>query len=807
MRKQLFALAAVITLASACTRKDYTRLYHTEPHAPSMTDGDVLSHTHMGPTLVDRGVNFGVYSAHATRMEVLLFDDPESDHPTKRLPMQKFGTDMWNLYVEGVGEGQYYGYAAWGPNWTYDSAWYCGGIQGFVADVDAAGDRFNPNKLLNDPWGKALHRDFDWSKGSAASGPKRTDCTWGAAAKNVVVKSQYTWSSNEDTWRTNRKKASNPGHDWNNLVIYEVHPKGFTMESASAVTHPGTLRGVGEKADYLADLGVNAVELMPVHEKPLDGGYWGYWTINYFAPEITYTVSKDPLKVADEFKWMVDQLHQRNIEVILDIVYNHTGEGGLWRDRQYTSDVSLDPTVDGAINVEPKEIATIYSQRGLDNASWYALSPDNQTYWNNTGVGQETRPNFVPMNQLIMDSLHWWVDEMHVDGFRFDLAGVLGEVDGDYNNWNNPANTVLQTIIDDPDLQQYNTRIVAEPWTAGGNYGSLIGAYPASSTKDGTAWGEWNGHFRDWWRDFVNNDAWALNSTEGQLDGGGTLTGSASVYGAGTAHPRRPYHAVNYITCHDGMTMYDLVSYDQKNNGCGPLNPVCCSNPTSAWCEAHNGDDNNRSRNWGPATDAVAEATKRQMMRNWFTALLVSQGTPMIFAGDEWMRTQYGNNNAYSTGADNEWNWLRWGEWQPDPFRDRMRDFVKQVIAFRKAHAYAFEPLNYGGSAHFTWKAPDATTNVNWGGRSLMMHYDDGAAGNQIAILINMARTDVDFTLPTGVTWKRVIDTQVYFDDPTYISGSALDPTTTHNANLAGDPVATADYVVKGSSIVVLEGN
>ena len=796
------ALAIAGFMPAACSRKDYTRLYHTESHAPSLTDGDVISRDHLGPTLVDRGVNFGVYSAHATRVELLLFDDPEADHPTKRFPMTQLG-DVWSLYVEGIGVGQHYGYIAFGPNWPYDPAWFPGSIKGFVADVDAAGNRFNPNKLLADPYGKALHRDHDWSKGSAASGPKRTESTWAAAAKNVVVASTYNWSANESTWRENRKKADNPGHNWNQLIIYEAHPKGFTMESASGATHPGTFRGIGEKADYFADLGINAVELMPVAEKPLDGGYWGYWTINWFAPEITYSSTHDPLLVVDEFKWMVDELHKRNIEVLLDVVYNHTGEGGLWRDRQYTNDVSLDPTVDGAVNVEPKEVATIYSERGLDNSSYYALQPDNQTYWNNTGVGQEMRANFTPTRKLIMDSLHWWQGDLHVDGFRFDLAGVLGEQDGNYNYWDNPANTVLQDIIDDPQLQETNTRIIAEPWTAGGTYGSLIGAYPNSTAKDGTGWGEWNGHFRDWWRDFVNNDAWALNSTEGATDGGATLTGSANQY---QYNGRKPYHSVNYVTCHDGMTMYDLVSYNTKNNACGPLNPVCCTAPTSAWCEAHNGDDNNRSRDWGPIGDLTAEKTKRQMMRGMFTAMLIAHGTPMLFAGDEWMRTQYGNNNAYSTGADNEWNWLRWGEWQPDPARNRMHDFVRQLTRFRKSHEYALAPLNYGGGAAFTWKSPANTTAVNWSGRALMIDYEDPAKGKPLLILINMERAATDFTLPAG-TWKRLIDTQNYFDDPDVIASQTLDPMTSHNATIdAPVLVMTPDYNVPGSAIVVLEG-
>ncbi len=791
-----------LLVAAGCARKEYTRLYETAPKAPGYEDDAIANLDHLGSTLVARGVNFGVYSSRATRVELALFDDPESDRPTRRFEMARFG-EVWNLYVEGVGVGQAYGFIAWGPNWTYDEDWYCGSVAGFQADVDPAGNRFNPNKLLLDPYALAHTRDHDWSRASLASGPKRAECTWGAAAKALVSVSDYVWSPGETAWRDARAAGGPEGHDWNELVIYEVHPKGFTQDPASGVTHPGTFRGIGENAAYLADLGITAVELLPVHEKPLDGGYWGYWTLNFFAPENTYAATPDPLEVIDEFKEMVDRLHQAGVEVILDVVYNHTGEGGLWRERLYTDDVSLDPGTDGAVNVEPKEIAGIYSYRGLDNAAYYALDADNQTFWNNTGVGNQTRPNHRPTRRLILDSLRFYVEEMHVDGFRFDLAGILGEQDGNYNVWDDPANTVLQDVIDDPVLQAYNTRVIAEPWTAGGWYGPLIGAYPASSNKPGTGWGEWNSRFRDWWRAFVNDDAWRLNSLEADADGGFTLTGSQSYY---AWNGRRPYHGVNYVTCHDGMTMYDVVSYNQRQNGCGPLNPICCTQPTSPWCEVDNGEQNNRSRDWG--TGLAAEATKRQMMRNLFTATLIAHGTPMILGGDEWMRTQYGNNNAYSTGADNEWNWFRWGDWIASDDRHRMRDFVRDVIRFRKDHAYALAPKEYGGGAPFAWKSPANVdmAGTDWSGKRLMIHYYDPTRGPELAILINMDRTAADFTLPTGKTWRRLVDTQSYFDDPAYLEAEGLDLRASANVTLeAPEVVPGAVYGVQGSSMVILE--
>ncbi|HND34614.1 MAG TPA: alpha-amylase family glycosyl hydrolase, partial [Myxococcota bacterium] len=386
-----------------------------------------------------------------------------------------------------------------------------------------------------------------------------------------------------------------------------------------------------------------------------------------------YEYGGPPEGVVDEFKWMVDQLHQQGIEVVVDVVYNHTGEGGLWRDKVYMDDTLLDPQAmsDAYYNLDTKEAATIYSMRGLDNQAWYALSADNSGYWNNTGVGNETRPNHAPMRRLIMDSLRFYVEEMHVDGFRFDLAGILGEQDKNYNQWDDPANTVLQEIVDDPVLQKYNTRIIAEPWTAGGSYTS-IGAFPKSSTKDSTGWGEWNASFRDWWRAAMNNDSWQLNSQENGIDGGGVITASQARY---SWNGRKPYHSVNFVTAHDGFTMYDLLSYNEKQNTCGPLNPICCDDPTSPWCDTQSGEDNNRSRDWG----MEAEDFKRQLMRNFFVGMAISHGTPMIYGGDEWMRTQYGNNNAYSTAADNEWNWFRWGEWQARDERWRMYDFVRKI--------------------------------------------------------------------------------------------------------------------------------
>ena len=782
------------SVAGCAEERERVRLYHTAPVAPSLSAESIQALEHMGPTLVDNGVHFAVFSAHATRMQLLLFDDPEAERPTKRFEMERLG-DVWSLYVEGIGEGQHYGYVAWGPNWTYDEAWFPGSIHGFKADVDDAGNRFNPNKLLIDPYAKAIHRDHDWSRASLATGPHRTQSTWGAGSKSVVVESDYAWSEAEHEWR--RKKVAGEGYGHNELVVYEVHLKGFTADGASGVTHPGTYSGFAEKAAYLKELGVTAVELLPIHEKPLDGGYWGYNNLSFFAPEITYSATQDPLEVVDEVKAMVDALHQHGIEVWVDVVYNHTGEGGLWRSKIELNDTHFGSSSE-LVNHDPHEVAGLYSYRGLDNASYYALSPDGQTYWNNTGVGNQVRANHGPSRKLIIDSLRYMVEELHIDGFRFDLAPVLGEKDQFYDEWAPVDETVLQEIIDDPVLEKYDTRIVAEPWSIQGFY---LGRCPVSSDGE-RAWGEWNAYYRDWWRSFINEDGFKLNTKQGgwndqgAVDGGGTLTGSHDLF---APEGRKPYHSMNFITVHDGFTLYDLVSYNEKRNGCGPLNPVCCDDPNSAWCERDSGESHNRSRDWGE------EATKRQMMRNFFTAMFISHGTPLLLGGDEWMRTQLGNNNAYSTGADNPYNWYQWGNYIAKDEAHRMKDFVAKMTRFRREHAYALAPVDWDAAAPFAWKSAQNTEPPNWDSRHLMIHYYDDTVGPEIAILINMERDWTEFTLPGGREWKRVVDTQSYFDDVAYLSENADDLKRSYNATLdAPEIVAEPTYRAAPSSFVIL---
>ncbi|MBE2249059.1 MAG: glycosyl hydrolase [Myxococcus sp.] len=815
---RLIQFLFVSFLALSCTPGTSARLYQTQDKAPSLNAQAIENLSHMGPTLIDKGINFAVYSERAERIELLLFDNPESNTATRQFPMKRFG-DVWNLYVEGIGVGQHYGFITFGPNWPYQPDFVPGTIKGFKADVDADGNRMNPNKLLFDPYGKALHRDHDWSKGSVATGPKRTESTYAAASKSVVVKSTYVWSENERAYREKRQIATTPGHRWNDIIMYELHPKGFTASPASGVEHPGTWRGLGEKAAYLKELGVTGIHIMPPFEKPVDGGYWGYSTLSFFIAENTYSWKREGAEIIDEFKWMIDELHKQDIEVYLDVVYNHTGEGGFWR-QKLEFDFNPDPWVTNAslTNFDPEEVVGLFTMRGFDNNAYYGLDPNNRKqYWNNSGVGNQTRPNHKPFRRLIMDSLRYWVDEMHVDGFRFDLAPVLGERDGEYWVWDDPKNTVLQDIADDPLLQKYNTRLISEPWAAGGydlgksfngpnnnelanGFGTRIGLFPASSNKPGHGWSEWNGRFRDWWRAFWNDDNFRLNSTEVK-DGGFFLTGSSDWY---RWNNRKPYHSVNFVTVHDGFTMYDLLSYANKQNGCGPLNPICCTEPNSSWCEKVSGESNNRSRDWGQD-----EGMKRQIMRNLYVAMMISHGTPLIYMGDEWQRTQLGNNNAYSSRADNEANWMDWGSYQAQDHRHRMFDFVKSIIQFRKDHAYAFAPTEYGpgegAAAPFSWKSPGNTEPPNWGSKQLMLHYYDKTRGPELAILINGETFDVPFTLPGGRMWTRVVDTQAYWDEAATLSTMSLPPRKSNNIWLTAPTPVSGQYTLKPRSVVILE--
>lgn len=811
------------------------KMYDNKPIAPSFSDITISElKTHMGATLIDNGVNFVVYSENAERIEVLLFDNPESESPTMRLPLyRQTGSNLWTLFVAGIGIGQHYGYIAWGPNWPYDESFTPGSATGYISDCDEKGNRFNPNKLLIDPYARRIHRDFDWNKGKPASGTARDVSSWGAAAKSVVVQSQYSWSSNETSWISNRQAGK--GHAANEAIYYEVHPKGFTAKALD-VSAQGTFRGIGEKAPYLKDLGITAIELMPVAEKPDDGTYWGYNTIAFFAPEQRFAFSKTKANdVIDEFKEMVDKLHQNGIEVILDVVYNHTGEGGFWR-----SKVESPYDYGQQSNFDDKTAATIYSFRGLDNQAYYHLTESdgkpNSGYLDQTGVGNQMRTNHEPFRQLILDNLKYWVEEMHVDGFRFDLASILGVTDDQPGNtdlayWrDNAGKTVLQDIIDDPVFKKNNTRFIAEPWDVE-HY--AIGMFPKSTSDDSYAWSEWNGRFRDMIRQFVNYDDYTLAKKdsvppywEQKLDIGNILLASSELFGD---DGRAPFNSVNFITAHDGFTLNDLVSYQVKHNGCGKVNSICCNDRYNAFCDLISGaDGDNFSRNWcntdksydenapdaantgeGVCKDTNNETLKRQMIRNFFAFMLFSQGSPMILGGDEYMRSQYGNNNAYSDSADNEYNWFRWGDWLSDDNRVRMHDFVRSAIKIRKQYLEFLAPATYDTKPE--WFGPDGFDgDAKWSGKAIGMHYKSESTGKELFVAFNMeAYEDRSFSyLPAGEgNWKKLIDTQSYYDSASFFGDNPdASKQTSHNifGNGEGEVLPDNTYTLKPRTFVVL---
>ena len=820
-----------------------TRVYGACTLAPSFKGmkGDDLYNI-LGPTITDKGVNFAVYAKNAMRVEVLIFDtnNPDTDQPVIRIPMTKDKeSGIWTQFVYGIGVGTHYGYIAFGPNWPYSEEFKPGTSKGFITDCDEEGNRYNPNKLLLDPYARRISHDFDWfSGGNPASGSARAISDWKGAAKSVVIKSEYEWSENEKIWRENRMKGDAfEGHAQSDVIYYEAHPKGFTMRALDDVQNPGTWKGIGEKAPYLKELGITALELLPVAEKPDDGGYWGYNTIAFFAPEQRFATPNNQKKtngVHDEFKEMVDKLHQNGIEVILDVVYNHTGEGGFWRSKVQDPANSYGSQAD----FDDKTALTIYSFRGLDNKNYYHLKKDsngkrNQVYVDEPGVGNQFRCNNAPGRRLILDNLRFWVEEMHVDGFRFDLAPALGvhedwvTDDGDTreNNgvaWMQESNaTVLQDIVDDPILNKYHTRLVAEPW--GGYY--VNGCFPKSQTDDTKGWGEWNGRFRDMMRDFVNNDGVKLNKEENlapdwqrHINLGNLLTGSSNMFK--DSNGRKPYHSVNVITVHDGFTLYDVESYWQKNNLCSMLNPLCCSDPYNAFCKTDNGSTDNRSRNWcqkdcgdngcnenkdsqGMCKDAYHEELKRQMIRNLFTLLMISQGTPLILGGDEYMRTQYGNNDAYSDSADNEWNWFRWGDWTSNKANVRMHDFVRDLIKIRKQYKEFLALNEYNTPVQWWW--PDGCGNVEsgcWDGKAVGMYYPATEKTKALYVMINMENDDRVFHLPEG-SWSILLDTQRYYDSDEYLKGEGIDDSTTNNIWLNGNNSASGTYGVKGHSIVI----
>jgi isoamylase len=664
----------------------------------------------LGATWMGNGVNFAIFSEHAAGVELCLFDDIEATEENFRIPVTERTDQIWHLFLPDVGPGQLYGFRVAGP---YDPE---------------HGLRFNSSKLLLDPYAKAIAGEVIWADEmfGYVVGDKREDLTqdfrddaWGVP-KSVVIDTGFDWQGDR-----------RPGVPLHNSVIYEVHVKGFSKLWQEVPERlRGTYAALGSPAaiDYLKKLGVTAIELLPVHahiddKNLVDRGltnYWGYNTIGFFAPHAEYSSSGQTGAQVSEFKSMVRNLHAAGIEVILDVVYNHTAEGN-----------QLGPTL---------------CFRGIDNLTYYRLQPENpRLYLDFTGTGNTFNLLHPRTLQLVMDSLRYWVLEMHVDGFRFDLAVSLAR-----NGGFNRLHPFFQVIQQDPILSQ--VKLIAEPWDVGEG-GYQVGNFPAP-------WSELNGKYRDAVRGFWKGDEGRIGEMSYRL------TGSPDLY---QHDGRRPYASINFVTSHDGFTLNDLVSYNEKHN---ELNG-----------DGNNdGDNNNLSWNCGvegQTDDPQINALRERQRRNFLTTLFLSEGVPMLLGGDEWGRTQKGNNNAYC--QDNE---ISWFDWRHDEKQKQFLEFTRKLISFRKAHPVFRRPkffqgrrirgseirdvmwFNPGGSemSDEEWASPfircvgmllsgDTVDVVNFEGEPIR---DD-----TFLLLINAHYEAIPFVLPgqENLEWQLILDT------------------------------------------------
>lgn len=665
----------------------------------------------LGATFDGSGTNFALYSAVATKVELCLFDREGNEN---RIELTEVDNDVWHCYLPGIAPGHQYGYRVYGP---YDPA---------------NGHRCDPSKLLLDPYAKAISGtvkndpslfSYDFADPTQRNEEDSADSTM----RSVVVSPFFDWGRDRP-----------PAHPYNETIIYEAHVKGFTK------LHPdipkelqGTYLGLAHPAaiKHLTDLGVTAIELMPVHQFVNDtslqdkglSNYWGYNTIGFFAPHNGYATYGQNGHQVNEFKTMVKNLHEAGIEVILDVVYNHTAEGN-----------HMGPTL---------------SFRGIDNASYYRLVDGDQAhYFDTTGTGNSLLMRSHAVLQLIMDSLRYWVTEMHVDGFRFDLASTLArqfhEVD--------KLSTFFELIAQDPVLS--GVKLIAEPWDVGDG-GYNVGEFPA-------LWSEWNGKYRDTMRDFWRGEP----STLGEF--AARISGSADLY---QHSGRAPMASINFITAHDGFTLNDLVSYNNKHNEANGEGNA-------------DGESNNRSWNCGeegPSEDPEVLSLRSRQIKNFLTTMFFSQGVPMICHGDEMGRTQAGNNNVYC--QDNE---LSWVNWNLNATQQDLLHFTRKVIKLRKDHpVLRRRRFFYGDAAHggesklqeIGWLRPSGEHMrdedwTDWYARSLMVYVNGHAIsepnlhGEKIVdksflLLVNASEEDIEFTIPTEPTgsskaWKVVIDTQ-----------------------------------------------
>ena len=661
----------------------------------------------LGATWDGEGVNFALFSEHAEGVELCLFDN-SGQREMQRLMLPEYTDHIWHGYLPEARPGMIYGYRVHGPY------------------APQQGHRFNPNKLLIDPYAKDIVGDVRWDDAlfGYRVGQKQGDLSFDkndsafGVPKCRVIDPAFTWGDDRP-----------PDIPWDQTVIYEMHVKGFTMRHPG-VPEPlrGTYAGISTAAviEYLKSLGVTAVELMPVHAFVQDRhlierglrNYWGYNSIGFFSPASQYSAAG----LTSEFKTMVRKLHSAGLEVILDVVYNHTAEGN-----------ELGPTL---------------SFRGIDNAAYYRLMPDDQRYYKDyTGCGNTLNMTHPRVLQMIMDSLRYWVLEMHVDGFRFDLAATLARELHEVNR----LGAFFDIIRQDPVLSR--VKLIAEPWDLGEG-GYQVGNFPPG-------WTEWNGKYRDAIRDYWRGEGGLIGELAYRL------TGSSDIYESGG---RRPYASINFITAHDGFTLSDLVSYNEKHN---ELN------------QENNRDGESYNRSWncgveGPTDDAEVLALRARQQRNFLATLMLSQGVPMLVAGDEMGRTQRGNNNAYCQDSE-----LSWINWDVSPRDHELLTFTQFLARLRHQHAIFRRSRFFHGRRiqgdevkDILWLTPNGLemTNDEWNlsfarclgvfllGEATNEHDSRGRLNrdHNFLLLINAHYEAIDFTLPKFLArclWSLVLDT------------------------------------------------
>lgn len=690
----------------------------------------------LGATWDGKGVNFSIYAENAEGVDLCLFNHTSDPTESVKIRIKERTHQVWHIYVPDLKPGQLYGYRVYGP---YDPQ---------------NGHRFNPHKLLIDPYAKAVAGVVDWNDAlfGYEVGHPDEDLSFSDAdsaefiPKCVITDENFDWEGD--------KPPKTPMHQ---SIVYEMHIKGFTQQHPDipadirgtylALAHPVTI-------EYLQDLGITAVELMPIHHFIIDRhlkeegltNYWGYNSIGFFAPDIRYATHGIQGEQVREFKEMVRALHKAGIEVILDVVYNHTAEGN-----------QMGPTL---------------SFRGIDNVAYYRLTEDPRYYMDYTGTGNTLNAMMPNVLRMIMDSLRYWIQEMHVDGFRFDLASALAREFHDVNK----LSSFFDVIHQDPVISQ--AKLIAEPWDIGEG-GYQVGKFPPG-------WAEWNGKYRDCIRDYwIGADSMLGEFAE-------RFTGSSDLY---KDDYRTPTASINFVTAHDGFTLHDLVSYNEKHN------------------EA-NGEDNNdgesHNRSWncgaeGPTDDHEINALRAKQKRNLLTTLFLSQGVPMLVAGDEFGRTQGGNNNAYC--QDNEISWLDWASKD-----ESLLNFTKQLIQFRKEHPvfcrrkwFQGMPIKGVGLEDIAWFLPEGSemSDEHWqhdharslavflNGKGIRSLSDEGEkiVDNSFYIMFNAYWETINYKLPEekyNKTWVKAIDTE-------------LDTIESHEEYSAGDEIA-----VQGRSVVVL---